>query len=125
MGERLEAVARGQLLRALFLERGPLEVEEQQRRLDRRTALLRELQQRAGGRLGRVRGEAQRGVAPGASDELVDRGELLHRLAQARRFELAELARVALGEGLAALQRLAQALLDAGGALAVDERLEI
>ena len=64
-------------------------------------------------RVGGVGREAQRRVVAGAADQLVDRGELPHRLREAGAVELAELARVALGERLRALERLVQPALDA------------
>ena len=121
----LQAVACEQLLHARIVQRGPLQVEEQQRRLDRRAALLGRLQECSVGRVGGVGGETQRSVGSGATDQVVDLRELPHRLAQPVAVELAELAGVALGELLRACQRLGEAALDAVRAVAVDERFEI
>ena len=108
-----------------MVERSPLQLEEQQRRLDRGLLLLHSLQQRAVGRVGGVGGEAQRRVVAGATDEFVNRGELAHRLAQAIPIKVAKLSSVALGERLGARERVRHPRLDAVLALAVDERLEV
>src|SRR5271154_123545 len=79
----VESLAREQLLRTLLRERGPLELEEQQRRLNRRLLLLHPLQQRAVGGVDGIGREAQGGVVAAASDQLIDRRELVHRHAQA------------------------------------------
>ena len=121
----VELVGREQLIDSVLLERGPLELEEQQRRLDRRAALLRQLQQRPIVRIGGVGREAQRGVCARAPDQLVDRRELLHRLPQPLGVELPELARIALRERLRARQRLRQPPLDAVAPLPLEQRLEV
>ena len=72
----VQPLAREQLLGALVCERGPLQLEEQQRGLDRGLLLLHALQQRPVGRVGGVGGEAQRGVVAGAARQLLDPGEL-------------------------------------------------
>ncbi len=114
-----------QLLGALLRQRRPLQLEEQQRRLDRRLALLHQLQQRPVGRVGGVGREAQSRVGPGAADQLVDLRQLPHRPRKARAVQLAQLARVALGEGLRTGQGVLHPALDAGLALAVQQRLEV
>ena len=81
--------------------------------------------QRADRGVGRVDREAQRRIGAGAADELVDGGQLAHRRLQALAVELAELAGVALGERLRSLEGIGQPPLDAGGALALHQRLEI
>ncbi len=112
-------------LDALLGQCRPLQLEEQQRRLDRGRPLLRLLQQRAVGGVGGVGGEAQRRVRAGAADQLVDHGELAHRLLEALRVERIELAGVARGERLGPLEGLAETTLDAVRTLAVHERLEV
>ena len=121
----VQALSNQQLIGALVGKRGPLELEEQQRRLDRSRALLHELHQRPVGRIGGVTGEAQGGVGARAAHQLLNDGELLHRRAQALGIELDELAGVALGEGLGPLQRLGQAALDALFPLPLDQRFQI
>ena len=121
----VEAVPREQLVDALVWQRRPLELEEQQRRFQCGAALLRELEQRAVLRVGRVCGEAQRRVRPSAPREVLDRGELLHRRPEVAGVELFELARVARRESLRALERLGEALLDALRPLSLDERVEV
>ena len=121
----VEAVGSQQRLRALVVERGPLQLEEQQCRLDRRAALLRELQQRAVGGLGGVSGEPQPRIRASAPDQLVDGGQLVHGLDQAAGIELRDPSGVALREGLRALQRLPEAALDALRPLAVEQRLQV
>ena len=103
MAAEVKALAREQLLGALVGQRRPLQLEEQQRRLDRGLPLLHLLQQRAVRRLGGVGREAQRRVVARPGHEIVDRRQLAHRLAQARAVELAEPARVAGRERLGAL----------------------
>jgi len=98
MAAEVQPVTPEQLLGALLGERGPLELEEQQRRLDRGLLLLHVLQERPVGRISRVGGEAQGGVIAGASDQLVDLGELAHRLPQAAAVELPQVSGVAVGE---------------------------
>ena len=80
----VEAGGPEQLVGALVVERRPLELEEQQLGLDLGGALLDALEQRAALGIGRVGREPQRRVRAGAADQLLDRGELLHRRAQAR-----------------------------------------
>ena len=121
----VQVLAREQLLGTLLRQRRPLQLEEQQRRLDRGRALLRLLQQCAVGGIGGVGGEAQGGICAGAADQLVDHGELLHRLLQAHSVERAELAGVARGERLRPLQGIAQPPLHPVRTLTVHERLEV
>ena len=103
LGEQVGAVAAGaaqvvaaeleprrveQLLGLLVVERGPLELEEQELGLDLGGALLDALQQRAPLGIGGVGGEAQRGVRAGTADQVVDLRQLVHRLGQAAGIEL-------------------------------------
>ena len=83
----VEPVVGEQRLGALVVERRPLELEEDQRGLDLRAALLHELQQRAALRVGGGRREVQHRVGAGATDQLLQRRELAasRRRARARR----------------------------------------
>ena len=113
VADAVQAVGGQQLLGALVVERGPLEVEEQQPRLDRRAALLDLGQQRAVGGVLRVGGEAQRGVGAGAADELDELGELVRGGGQARPVELGDPAGVRLGERGGAAVGLVEQAVDA------------
>ena len=73
-----------QLLGTLVRRRVPLQVEEQQLRLDRGAELARLLQQRSARRVRRVERVAQHRVRARAPAEVLDRGQLLHRLRQLR-----------------------------------------
>ena len=106
MAAEVQVPAAEQLLGALLIESGPLELEEEQGRLDRRLLLLDPLQQRTIGRVGRIGREAQGGVVAAAADEFVDLGQLGHRRGEARRVEPLEPAGVAPGELPGAAERL-------------------
>src|ERR1039458_1571547 len=125
MAAEVQSLSLQQLLSALVTQRGPLQLEEQQCRSNLGLTLLHFLQQCAVRRSGGVCGETQDGVGAGPADQLVDDGQLGHRLPQARAVELAELAGIALGECLRPRQGVLQPALDAGLALPVDERLEV
>ena len=122
-----EVVVREQRLGALVVERRPLELEEDQRGLDLRAALLHQLEQRAALRVGRCGREVQHRVGAGAADELLERRELAHRAGERRPVELGDLPRVGLGERVRALLRVVQQRLDAGSSLAraVQQRVQL
>jgi hypothetical protein len=143
LGEQVRAVAAGraqvvpaevevvmgeQLVGARVVDLGPLELEEQQLRLDRRRALLHPLVERAARRVGGVGREVQAAERAGARDDLLQPAELAHRLLEAGAVELGDVARVALREAVGALLRLGQHRVDGGdrvGRIAVEQRLEI
>ena len=83
----VQPVGGEQRLGALVVERRPLELEEDQRGLDLRAALLHALQQRAALGVGGGRREVQHRVGAGAADQLLQRRELRasRRRARARR----------------------------------------
>ena len=101
-----------QLVGTLVRHEVPLEVEEEQLRLDRRAELARLLEQRAARGVGRVERVAQHRVRTRAPAEVVDLGQLVHRLGQLGHVQLGDTAAVALGERLGALARLGQHRLD-------------
>ena len=117
----VQAVGGHELVGALVVERRPLELEEQQLRLDRRALLLHALHERADLRVGGVDAEAQHRVVARARGELGDVHQLGHRGGELRRGELGEAAGVGVGEGLRALRGLVEEAVGAGIALAVDE----
>ena len=125
MAPALELGRGEQLGGALVVDQVPLEVEEQQRRLQLRRALLDALHQRP--RLGRpgVDREAERGVAAGAPDEVGDLLQLAHRRGDGGGVELGDLAAVPVCEGLGAPLGVVEASGDTLGALATDQRLEV
>ena len=128
MATEVEALGGEQRLGALVVERGPLELEEQELRLDRRRVLLDPLVERAAGRVGGVGREVQAGEGPGARDDLLERPELGHGLDQARAVELGHVAGVALGERVGALLRLGQHRVDGGdgvAGVAVEQGIEV
>ncbi len=98
----VEPVLREQLLGAVVLERRPLELEEQQGRLDLRPALLHELQQRAALGVGGRRREVEHREGARAADQLADRGELPHRVREPGPVERRDPAGVPGGEGVGA-----------------------
>ena len=114
-----------QLLRAVVVDRGPLELEEQQQRLDLGGALLHELEQRSALRVGGVGGKAQTRERAGAPDQVVDRLELAHRGLETGGIELRDLPGVRGRKPRRALLALLEHPLGAGGILAVDEWLEV
>ena len=103
VGGELEPLGGEQLLGAGVVHLHPLELEEEQFRLDRGGALAHHLHQRpVGGFLG-VGREAQVGEAGGPAGQLRDCRQLRHRIAQVRAVELADLALVEPREGSRAL----------------------
>ena len=78
MAAEVEAVGGQQLLGAGVVERGPLQLEEQQHRLNLSLLLLNALQQGAALRIGRVGRKSQASIGARATDQVVDRSELLH-----------------------------------------------
>ena len=121
----VETVVREQLVGPLVIERRPLELEEQQHRLDRRRALLHELQLGAAGGIGRVGGKAQRGIGAGLADQLVNLGQLVHGRGETGGIELGDLAGVRAGEVLGAARGLVELALDACVAVAVEKRAQV
>ena len=110
----VEPLGGEQLLGPLVRQQVPLELEEQQLRLDRRAQLARLLDQGAARRVGRVEGEPEHRVRARPAGEIVDRAQLVHGVGEAGGVELGHAAAVALGEGGGALARLDQQLLDPG-----------
>ena len=121
----LQAVGGQQLVRALVVDGRPLELEEEQLGLHRRGLLLHAREQRAIGRVGGVDGKAQHRVVAGAAEAVDDRLELGHGGGQLRSVELADAARIGLGEARGALVGLGQQPISALGAFAVDQRIEV
>ncbi len=121
----LEFVGCQQLLGTLIVDRRPLELEEQELGLQLRGSLLHVLEERATRGIGRIGGEAQRGVRTGLADQLVDLRERSHGRGQPLGIELADATLVALGEGVRLRQGLGELTLDAGIRLAVDQRGEV
>ena len=105
MSAELQPVGSQQPLHRLLVERGPLQLEEQQRGLDLGLALLHPLQQCTVGRVRCVGGEAQRSVGAGSADQVVHLRELLHGCAHTLAVELRELSSMALGEALGHAER--------------------
>ena len=118
---RVEAVGGHELVGALVLQRGPLELEEQQLRLDRRALLLDALHERADLRIGGVDAEAQHRVVTRARRQLGDGHELGHRRGELVGAELGQAPGVGVGKDLRALRGLVEEPVGAGVALAVDE----
>ena len=85
MAAEVQALAGQQLLGALVAELRPLQLEEQQRGLDRRLLLLGVGQQRSPLRVGGVGGEGERGEVAPAGRQLLDLRQLAHRLRERRR----------------------------------------
>ena len=128
VAREVEPVGGQQLLGAVVLEPGPLELEEQQPGLDAGRALLELLQQRAAGGVGGVAGEVEDRVGAGAAEQLLDRLELVHGGDEAGAVELGDLARVGLGEGVGAPLDLGEHLGDGGVGVvrpAVEQRVEV
>ena len=127
VAREVQPVGREQRLGALVVERGPLQLEEQQRRLDLRAALLHALQQRAALRVGGGGGEGEHGVGAGAADQLLQRLELAHGGDEPGAVELGHLAGVRGGEGVGAALRLVEQRVDPGRAVAgaVEQRFQI
>jgi len=116
----VQPVGGEQLLGLVVVERRPLEPEEEQLGLDRRAELLHLLEQRAARWVGRVRGEAQARVGARLARQLLEVGELAHRLDEAGAVELGDPARVAVGEG----DRAAVGLLELGERALVAARVD-
>ena len=112
----VEPIRLEQPLGALVRQLVPLELEEEQLGLDRGAQLARLLHEGAAGGIGGVEREVEHRVRGRAAADVVDLGQLAHRLGELVRVELAEPAAVALGEGGGAVARLGEELLDAVGA---------
>ena len=125
VARRLQPVGAQQLLDAVVVDGGPLELEEEQLGLHRRGALLHARQQRPVGRVGRVDREAQHRVGAGAAEAVDDRLELGHGGGQHRTVELADPAGVGLGEARGALVGLVEEAIGALRAVAVDQWIEV
>ncbi len=121
----VEAAGSEQLLGAIVLDRGPLELEEHELGLQACAALLHALQQRPVGGVLRVDGEAQRGEVAGAAGEVGDRLQLGDSLGEPWAVELGDAPGVALGEDRGALGGFLEEAVGARLALAADERLEV
>ena len=102
-----------------------MQLEEQQRRLDRGLLLLGVGEQRAALRVGRVGGEVQRGEVAAASRQLLDLGQLPHGGGEPVAVEPLQAPRVALGERSGALEGFRQSLPGTLLALPVDQLLEV
>ena len=120
----VERRVREQRVGALVGDRGPLELEEDRAGRDRGRLLLDPLHERAALGVGGVDGEAQPGVVAGAAEVLLQLGDVLHHRGQAGGVEV--------GDGAARLLDARRArlgggevLVDAGGALVLDEGLEV
>ena len=121
----IERRGREQLVGAGVVDGRPLEVEEQEQRLDLGGALLDELEQRAALGVGRVGREPQARVRARAPDQLVDLLELAHRRADPVGVQVRDLAGVVGGERRRAVPALLEHPLGAGAVLAVDQRGEV
>ena len=128
VASEVEAVGGQQLVGALVVEPRPFELEEQQRRLDLRPALLDLLEQRAARRVGGVAGEVEHRVRAGAPELLLDRLQLAHRGDEPGPVELGDLAGVGRGERVGASLRLGDHRLYGGFGVvsaAVQQRVEV
>jgi len=114
-----------QRLGVVILERRPLELEEQQPRLDLGRPLLHEREQRPPCGVGGVGGEAQRRERARPADQLVDLGQLAHRRGEAAGVQLGEPAGVRLGERPCPIAGLVERPLHASPFVAVDQRGQI
>jgi hypothetical protein len=121
----LELGGREQLVHTVLGNEVPLELEEEQRGLDRRAELARLLHERAALGVRRVEREAQHRVRARAACQVVDRGQLVHGVGQAVRAQLGDAALVPLRERVRALAGLGQHLHDPLGTPSADERLEV
>jgi hypothetical protein len=115
VAREVEPVCGQQLLRALVVEPRPLELEEEQRGLDRGAALLDLLEQGTARGVGGVLGEAEHRVGARAADALLDLAELLHGGHERGAVHLGHVAGVLGRERLRALERLFQQCVDRGG----------
>ena len=109
---------------AVVVDRGPFELDEDELVVDRGGLLLGARDQRAVRRVGGVDGEAQARVRVGATDEIADRGELVHELGEAGGVELGDAAAV-LGDLTRLRVGFGEERVDARFRLAVDERLDV
>jgi hypothetical protein len=125
VAREVEPLGRQQLLRAGVVECRPLELEEQELGLELGGPLLHLLQERSAGGVGGVGGELQGGVGAGASELVLDRGELLHGADQARPVELGDLAGMGAREGVRAAGGLVEQPVDPGGPVTVDQLGEV
>ncbi len=123
----VEVLVGEELVGARVVERGPLELEEQQLGLDLRRALLHQLQQGAALGVGGRGREVEHRVGARAADQLVERGELAHRGGEARPVERGDLAGVLRGEGVGAALGVGEQRLHAGRALpcAVEQWIQV
>jgi hypothetical protein len=121
----LEAIRGEQLLGSLVVERGPLELEEQELGLDRRRLLVDARDERPVRRVVRVDREAQVCVVGRSADQIADDIELVHRVRELGAFEVLDAAGVALRERGGALVGFRQHAVDARLALAFDKGLEV
>ena len=122
---RVQPVGAQQLVDAVVVHGGPLELEEEQLGLDPGGAFLHARQQRPVAGIGRVDREAQHRVGAGAAEAVDDRLELGHGRGQPGAVELADAARVGLGEARRALVGLVEQPLGPFRAVAVDQRIEV
>ena len=121
----LQTAGGQQLLGVGIFERSPLELEEQKHRLDCRGALLNPLQQRPAGGIGGVCRELQRRIGSGASDQLVDPLELVHRRLERGRVQLGDLAGVRRSERLGQRGRLVEQAVDAALGASIEQRRKV
>ena len=113
-----------QRLRPLVVERGPLELEEQQLGADRGGPLLDLGDERAAGLVAGVGGEAQAGVAVGPRQVLLEAGQAVHEGSQPGGVQLGHVAS-RLGQRGRPGVGLVEEPLDARHAVAADQRLQI
>ena len=125
VGAEAELVVGQELVGAIVVERRPLELEEQQLGLDLGGALLHELEQRAARGVGGVGGKAQRGVGAGLADELVDRGQLVHRRGEAGASSSATLPAYTAANAVARSTASSSWRLTPFVLIAVDERAQV
>ena len=111
-GVALERLVGEQPLGGLVVHVGPLEVEEEELRVDARVPLPHPLRERAPALVARVGGEAQAGVGLDASRGRPDPLELPHGLVQLGCGELRDPAPVALGEPGRGRCRLVEVFLE-------------
>jgi hypothetical protein len=125
VARRVEALGGQELLGPLVVQRGPLELEEDQLRLQASALLLHALEERAVGGILRVDGEAQRGEVARAAGQVGDGLQLGDGLGEPGPVQLGHAPGVALGEDRGALAGLLEEPVGACLTLAADERLEV
>ena len=121
----VKSVTGEQLLRPHVVERGPFEFEKHQQRPEFRGPFLHSLEQRAALGVRGVGREAKAGVGAGASHQIVDHGELLHGIPEARCIDFRQSAAVALSKALAPRDRVVQQHFDLLRPAAVEEITQI